>query len=152
MASTEHLEDEQVTRDGAQWYATGPGDRLWVIKWFSVSGNVTAMTFPRALVVGHRATAADLDSAREAAAQMAALIAAGNKVTMTITITRKDNYRPDGGHHHFVYSYTPSEDLSLNGKHVYPAAVPVEYGTSLTELRAMLRRKAPGAEIVEAWK
>lgn len=71
---------------------------------------------------------------------------------MDITLTRKVNARPDGGHRHFVYSYTPSEPLSLNGRHTYPAGVPVEYGTSLTELRAMLRRRVPGVTITEAWK
>jgi hypothetical protein len=71
---------------------------------------------------------------------------------MTITITRKDNYRPDGGHRHFVYSYTPSEPLSFNGRHTYLADVAVEYGTSVVELRAMLRRKVPGVEIIETWK
>jgi hypothetical protein len=72
-------------------------------------------------------------------------------VPMTIAVTRNINYSSRGGKH-FVYSYTPSEDLTLNGRHTYPAGVPVEYGTSLAELRAMLRRKVAGVTITEAWK
>lgn len=32
-----------------------------------------------------------------------------------------------------------------------PPAVEIEYGTSLAELRDMLRRRRPGEKIVQAW-
>lgn len=68
--------DEQVTFDGAQWYAEGPRGALWVIRWFSETGNIAAIRCPGART-GHRSTAGDLEAARAEALRLAGIIAAG---------------------------------------------------------------------------
>lgn len=69
---------ETIRHDGAEWPAEGPGGALWVIRWFSTSGNIAAMRFPGART-GHRSKAADIGEARREAARLIALVAAGKK-------------------------------------------------------------------------
>lgn len=73
--------DEKIRRDGAEWIAESPGGRLWVIRWFSGSGNVAGID-SLSYATRFRGTAADLPAARREALRIAALIADG--------ITRED--------------------------------------------------------------
>jgi hypothetical protein len=78
MAGETPLEglDEQIRHDGAEWIAVSPGGRLWVIRWFSGTGNVAGID-GNSYVTRFRGTAADLPAARREAARIAALIADG---------------------------------------------------------------------------
>lgn len=68
--------DETLVHDGAHWIAEGPRGALWIIRWFSTSGNVAGMT-AKGFRTWFRATAEDLPAARREAARIAALIADG---------------------------------------------------------------------------
>ena len=68
--------DEKIRHDGAEWIAVSPGGRLWVIRWFSGTGNVAGID-GNSYVTRFRGTAADLPAARREAARIAALIADG---------------------------------------------------------------------------
>jgi len=70
--------DEEIVHDGATWFAEGPRGALWVIRWFSDSGNIAGMTCPGARV-RYRSEASGLDAARSEARRIAGLIAAGKK-------------------------------------------------------------------------
>jgi hypothetical protein len=68
--------DETLVHDGGHWTAEGPRGALWVIRWSSGTGTVTAWKFPRGRA-GFRATAGDVQAARRETARIAALIADG---------------------------------------------------------------------------
>jgi hypothetical protein len=62
--------------DGAHWTGEGPRGALWIIRWSSAAGTVTAWKHPNGRT-GFRAIAGDLPAARREAARIAALIADG---------------------------------------------------------------------------
>jgi hypothetical protein len=68
--------DETLIHDGAHWTAEGPRGALWVVRWHSGTGTVTAWKSPVGRI-GFRAAAGDLPAARREAARIAALIADG---------------------------------------------------------------------------
>jgi hypothetical protein len=78
MAGEAPLEglDEQIRHDGAEWITESPGGRLWVIRWFSGSGNVAGIDSD-SYVTRFRGTATDLPAARREALRMAGMIADG---------------------------------------------------------------------------
>jgi hypothetical protein len=78
MAGETPLEglDEALIFDGAHWTAEGPNGALWVIRWHSGTGTVTAWRGARGRV-SFRGTAADLPAARREALRIAKAISDG---------------------------------------------------------------------------
>lgn len=75
-AAPEHM-DETIRHDGAEWLTEGPRGILYLIRWFSATGNIAAWRASTLRKVG-QGRAATIEEARHEASWMAGLIAGKN--------------------------------------------------------------------------